>query len=133
MLIPRVPGARIPGGPHHLDQVLFLLFSAGDGFLDGFGFPQHSLGFVQFVATLSIGHPLINSRGQETGESDMRGQGEKSAGAFQTPLSILHGLLQALLGGEDTEGSRQTANVHGYRMQRQHGSWSWAPLSMSSY
>lgn len=82
VLIPRVPGARIPGGPHHLDQVLFLLFSAGDGFLDGFGFPQHSLGFVQFVATLSIGHPLVNSRGQEAGESDMRGQGEKSAGAF---------------------------------------------------
>lgn len=37
---------------------------------------------------------------------------------LQAPLSILHGLLQALLGGEDTEGSRQTADAHGYRMQR---------------
>lgn len=38
--------------------------------------------------------------------------------ALQSPLSILHGLLQALLGGEDTEGSRQTANVRAYRMKR---------------
>lgn len=54
-------GAR-DGERMYLKEILLFLFPTGDGLLDGFGFSQDSLSFIQFVAALGIRHFLIDSR-----------------------------------------------------------------------
>lgn len=116
-----------PWGPHHLDQVLLLFFSAGDGFLDCFGFPQYSLGLIQFVATLSIGHFLVNPRGQETSVI-RRKRMTKVRALSSLPSPSCTAVPRPCWGwGVVTEGPCQTADVCDCRMEKH-----WALLSMNS-
>lgn len=70
----------------YLDEILLFLFSTGDGLFDRFCFSQDSLSFVQFVATLSVRHFLINSRRQSVGKVRQRpGKGCSSPGEKHRP------------------------------------------------
>lgn len=87
-------GARVTEFSY-LNEILLLLFSAGNGLFDGFCFPQDSLSFIQFVAALSIRHFLIDSRRQPMGKVRDGARGGVSPRQKQT--TVLHPLKKSPL------------------------------------